>query len=108
MILAIISAIFCFAAAIIFFTPYFRHNSLLRPCAFYLIFEGVWTLASYAFLQLNPNNSFIFPINYIATIILMGYYIVVLIMHRNKSAAKKKELRQGRSQRSERSDGGGA
>ena len=91
MILAIISAAVCFAAAVLMFTPYFRKNSLLRPAAIYLLFQGVWTLLSYALLQLNPNNSFIFPINYIATIIILAYYIFVMITTRLKRKDKNKK-----------------
>lgn len=90
MILAIISAIICFAAAILMFTPYFRKMTLLRPLAVYLIFQGAWTLISYVLLQLNPNNGFIFPINYIATIIIMIYYIFIMLMTRIKSRSRRK------------------
>lgn len=78
MILAIISAIFCFAAAIFMFTSYFRKTNLMRVLSVFLAFEGVWILVSYLLLQLNPNNAFIFPINYIVTIVFMGYILFLL------------------------------
>lgn len=97
MILAIISAIFCFAAAILMFTPFFRKIVLLRPAAIYLLFQGVWILLSYALLQLNPNNGFIFPINYIATIAVVAYYIFVMVMVRfNKDPDKIKKSRRNK------------
>ena len=84
MILAIVSAIVCFAAAILMFTPFFRKNPPLRPIAIYLLFQGVWIMVSYALLQLNPNNQFVFPINYIATIVLLAYLIFVMVGSRFK------------------------
>ena len=75
------------------FTPHFRKVFLLRPVAFYLIFQGVWILLSYALLQLNPNNAFIFPINYIATIILIAYFIFVMIASRFKRKPKRDKRR---------------
>ena len=92
MILAIISSVVCFAAAVFMFTPYFRKITLLRPLAVYLIFQGAWTLLSYALLQLNPNNGFIFPLNYIATIIIIVYYIFIMAMTKLKSRSKRKKF----------------
>lgn len=91
MILAIISAVFCFAAAVLIFTPYFRRIPLLRPLAYYLFFEGVWQLASYVILQIDPTNGFIANINYIGTIVIIGCYIFMLVMTNIKSKKKKKK-----------------
>ena len=90
MILAIISAVFCFGAAVLIFTPYFRKIALMRPLAYYLFFEGAWQLLSYIILQLDPTNGFIANINYIGTIIIVGYYIILLVMTRLKSGKLKK------------------
>ena len=89
MILAIIAALVCLAAAALTFTPNLRGIRLLRPVAIYLIFQGVWTLLSYALLQLNPNNAFIFPVNYIATILLIAYFIFVMIFSNFKRKPRK-------------------
>ena len=74
MILAIITAVVCFAAAIIMLTPYFRKITLLRPMAFFLIFQGAWHIFSY-----------------IGTILIILYYIFILFMTRSKSKRKKRD-----------------
>lgn len=91
MILAIIAALVCLAAAAVTFTPNLRGIRLLRPIAVYLIFQGVWILLSYALLQLNPNNAFVFPVNYIATILLIAYFIFVMIASNFKRKLKKEK-----------------
>lgn len=96
MILAIISAVICFVAAILIFTPYFRKMAVLRPLAFYLFFEGVWLLLSYVILQIDPTNGFIANINYIGTIIIVGYYVFFLIMTNMKSRKKRKKAEKER------------
>lgn len=84
MILAIISAVVCFGAAVLIFTPSFRKIALLRPMAYYLFFQGVWQLISYIVLQIAPTNGLINPVNYIGTIIILGYYIFILLINSKK------------------------
>ncbi len=91
MILAIASALVLFGASVLIFTPYFRKISLLRPLAYYLFFQGVWQLLSYIILRLDPTNGFIANINYIGTIIIVGYYIFLLVMTKLKSGRKRKK-----------------
>ena len=91
MILDVISALVLFAAAVLIFTPYFRKVTLLRPLAYYLFFQGVWQLLSYIILQLDPTNGFIANVNYIGTIVIVGYYIFLLIMTNIKSKRKRKK-----------------
>jgi len=91
MILAIICAVLCFAAAIIMFTPYFRKITLLRPMAFYLIFEGAWHIFSYLIDDLYPTSVVPAYINRIGTILVIVYYIFILFMTHSKSRRKKKE-----------------
>ena len=90
MILAIIAALFCLAAGVVTFFPFFRKIKLLRPVGAYFVFEGIWLLASYALLQLNPNNSFIFPINYVVTILAMACCIFLMAKAKGSSRSKKK------------------
>ncbi len=84
MILAILSAVFCFGAAVLIFTPSFRRVALLRPLAYYLFFQGVWQLVSYIVLQLDPTNGFIANVNYVGTILILGYYIFILLINSRK------------------------
>ncbi len=91
MILAIISAVVCFSASVLIFTPHLRKISLLRPLAYYLFFEGVWQLLSYIILQVDPTNGFIANINYIGTILIIGFYIFLLLKAHLKSAKANKK-----------------
>lgn len=84
MILAILSAVFCFGAAVLIFTPSFRRIALLRPLAYYLFFQGVWQLVSYIVLQIDPTNGFIANVNYVGTILILGYYIFILLINSKK------------------------
>lgn len=85
MVLAIISAIICFIAAIIMFSQYYRKFTLLRPMAVYLIFQGVWQMASFLVLEIFPGNQIVLYVNYIGTGILLLYYILLLSMTKKKS-----------------------
>ena len=90
MVLAIITALVCFAAAIIMLTPYFRKITLLRPMAFYLIFEGAWQIFSYLINDLYPTSQVPGYVDRIGTIVIILYYIFILFMTRSKSKRKKR------------------
>ena len=90
MILAIICAIVCFAASIIMLSPYFRKITLLRPMAFYLIFEGAWQIFSYLISDLYPTSLIPSYVDRVGTILIILYYIFILFMTRTKSKRKKK------------------
>ena len=95
MILAILSSLICFIAAVIMFTPYFRKVTLLRPCAVYFIFQGCWQLVAYLVSQLSPGNEIMLYISFIATIVLLLYYIFILLMTSRKSKHKKTKQQNG-------------
>lgn len=90
MLLAILTALVCFVAAIIMFSSYFRKMPLLRPLAIYLIFEGCATLLSYFLSQLNPVSTLGDTIGQIGTIVIVVYYIFILVMTKSKSKRKKR------------------
>ena len=90
MILAIVTAIFCFVAAIIMLTPYFRKITLLRPMAFYLIFQGAWQIFSYLIYELYPTSVVPAYVDRIGTIAIVAYYIFILLMTHGKSRRKKR------------------
>lgn len=98
MILAIVSAIFCFGAAVLIFTPSFRRIALLRPMAYYLFFQGVWQLISYIVLQIDPTNGIISTINYIGTIAILGYYIFILLINSKKINKLRKKYESDRKE----------
>ena len=91
MILAFVTAILCFVAAIIMLTPYFRKITLLRPMAFYLIFEGAWQIFSYLIYELYPTSAVPAYVDRIGTIVIVLYYIFILFMTKKKSKRKKRE-----------------
>ena len=91
MILAILTAVVCFAAAIIMLTPYFRKITLLRPMAVYLIFEGAWQIFSYLISDLHPTSQLPGYVDRIGTILIILYYIFILLMTFSKSKRKKRE-----------------
>lgn len=91
MILAILSAVVCFAAAIIMLTPYFRRITLLRPMACFLIFEGAWQIFSYLICDIYPTSQVPGYVNRIGTILIVLYYIFMLLMTRSKSKRKKSD-----------------
>ena len=91
MILAFVTAILCFIAAIIMLTPYFRKLTLLRPMAFYLIFQGAWQIFSYLIYELYPTSPVPGYVIRIGTILIVLYYIFILFMTRMKSRRKKKD-----------------
>nr|WP_316625265.1 hypothetical protein [uncultured Ruminococcus sp.] len=91
MILAIITAVVCFAAAIIMLTPYFRKITLLRPMAFFLIFQGAWHIFSYLICDIYPTSQIPGYVNRIGTILIILYYIFILFMTRSTSKRKKRD-----------------
>ena len=91
MILAIICAVLCFAAAVFMLSPYFRKITLLRPMAFYLIFEGAWQIFSYLISDLYPTSPVPAYVDRIGTILIILYYIFIMFMTRFKSKRKKRE-----------------
>ncbi|MBQ9679137.1 MAG: hypothetical protein IJV48_00430 [Ruminococcus sp.] len=91
MILAIVTAVICFIAAIIMLTPYFRKITLLRPMAFYLIFQGAWQIFSYLIYELYPTSVVPGYVNRIGTILIVLYYLFILFMTRTKSKRKKRD-----------------
>lgn len=93
MFLAIFCAILCFAAAIFMLSPYFRKLPLLRPMAFYLIFEGAWQIFTYIVRDLHPTSLVPDYIGRIGTILIIVYYLFMLIMTRSKSKRKNRSRR---------------
>lgn len=91
MILAVICALLCFAAAVIMLLPYFRKITLLRPMAFYLIFEGAWQIFSYLISDLYPTSPVPAYVDRIGTILIILYYIFVMLMTMIKSKRKKRD-----------------
>ena len=94
MVLAILTAILCFAAAIVMLSPYFRKLPLLRPMAFYLIFVGAWHIFTYIIRDLHPTSMVPDYIGRIGTIIIILYYIFIMIMTRTKSKRKNRGRKQ--------------
>ncbi len=90
MVLAILCAVLCFAAAIVMLSPYFRKLPLLRPMAFYLIFVGAWHIFTYVIRDLHPTSLVPDYIGRIGTILIIIYYLFILIMTRSKSKKKNK------------------
>ena len=91
MISTFITALLCFAAAILMLTPYFRKLTLLRPMSFYLIFQGAWHIFSFLIYELYPTSKVPAYVNRIGTIIIVLYYIFILLMTHNKSKRKKRD-----------------
>ena len=88
MVLAIICAVLCFAAAIFMLSPYFRKLPLLRPMAFSLIFEGAWQIFTFIIRDLHPTSLVPDYIGRIGTILIILYYIFIMVMTRTKSKRK--------------------
>lgn len=90
MLLTIITALVCFVAAVVMFTPYYRKMALLRPMALYLIFEGVMIMLTYIISDLYPTSTTVDIINRVGTLIIVVYYIFILVMTKIKSKRKYK------------------
>ncbi len=91
MILTIITAVICFIAAAIIFSPYFRKIPLLRPAAFYLVFVGAWQIFSYIVSEISPTSPIPAYVGQIGTIAIILYYIFIMFMTRTKSKRKNKK-----------------
>lgn len=96
MLLTVITALLCFAAAIIMLSPYFRKIPLLHPMAFYLIFEGAWQIFSYLITDLYPTSLIPAYVERVGTIVIILYYIFILFMTRLKSGRKKRAAGESR------------
>ncbi len=92
MLLTIITALFCFIAAIIIFTPYYRKMTLLRPLAILLIFKGVMIMLTYILSDLYPSSTIGDTINTAGTLIIVIYYIFILLMTKSKSKRKNRTV----------------
>lgn len=90
MLLTIITALVCFVAAVVMFTPYYRKMALLRPMALYLIFEGIMIMLTYIISDLYPTSTTVDIINRVGTLIIVVYYIFILVMTKIKSKRKYK------------------
>ena len=88
--IAIISALVCFAVAVVLFTPLFRTVALFRPVALFFIFEGLWVLANYLVIQIWPGTSMMQWFHYIGIIIFGGYLLLCLFYSRPKKAKPEK------------------
>lgn len=93
MFLAIFCALLCFGASILMLSPYFRKIPLLRPMAFYLIFEGAWQIFSYLITELYPTSVVPDIVGRIGTSAIIIYYIFIMVMTRTKSKRKKRDER---------------
>lgn len=89
MLLAIISAAICLAAATIMYTPRMRSFQFYRPVGLIFLFEGVWLLADYIFRQIAPDNIFMMIIHYIGLGVLM-MYLILKILFGSKEKVKEK------------------
>lgn len=92
MLLAIISAVVCFAIATIMYTPRMRSFQFYRPIAFLFLFEGIWVLLDYIFRQIMPDNVFMQMIHYVGLIALGAYFAIKLFISSGKKSKKKKDL----------------
>lgn len=91
MLFAIISAIICFIFSIVLFTKNFRKIKALNPLAIYLIFQGIWQLASFIVLDMYPSNKIILYVNYIGTALLLIYYIFYLLINRGRAGKRRRQ-----------------
>lgn len=89
MLLAIISAAICLAAATMMYTPRMRGFQFYRPVGLIFLFEGVWVLADYIFRQIVPDNVFMMIIHYIGLAVLM-LYLILKILFGSKEKVKEK------------------
>ncbi len=88
MLLAILAAAACLAAATIMYSPKMRHFRYYRPVAVMFLFEGIWVLADYAFAQLIPGNVFMQIIHYLGIIAVVIYLIVCIILRSANNSKK--------------------
>ena len=91
MFLAIFCAVLCFGASVLMLSPYFRRIPLLRPMAFYLIFEGAWQIFSYLITEVYPTSVVPDVVGRIGTSVIILYYIFIMFMTRSKSKRKNQD-----------------
>ena len=92
MLLPIISAVVCLAAATIMYTPRLRGFQHYRPVALMFLFEGIWILLDYIFRQISPDNVVMEIIHYIGIIVLGIYFVIsVFFSAGRKSRTRKKD-----------------
>ena len=89
MLLAIISATICLAAATIMYTPKMRSFSQYRPVGLFFLFEGVWILADYIIKQMIPDNIFMMIVHYIGLSVI-GLYFVFSAVFLSKDGVREK------------------
>ena len=89
MLLAIISAAICLAAATIMYTPKMRSFSQYRPVGLFFLFEGVWLLADYIVKQFVPDNVFMMIVHYIGLSVI-GLYFVFSAVFLSKDGVREK------------------
>ncbi len=91
MVLVIIAAVCCLAAATLMYTPRMRSFPYYRPLAFFFLFEGIWLPADYAVAQIAPGAVFMSFIHYIAIILLVAYLVVCVFLNTRKKKGTKKK-----------------
>ena len=89
MLLDIISAAICLAAATIMYTPKMRSFSQYRPVGLFFLFEGVWILADYIIKQMIPDNIFMMIVHYIGLSVI-GLYFVFSAVFLSKDGVREK------------------
>lgn len=89
MILAIIAAAACLAAATIMFSPRMRSFRYYRPFALFFLFEGIWIMLDYAFRQIVPDNVFMDVIHYIGIIVIVVIFILNILFGSGKKKPEK-------------------
>ena len=89
MLLAIISAAICLAAATIMYTPKMRSFSQYRPVGLFFLFEGVWILTDYIIKQMIPDNIFMMIVHYIGLSVI-GLYFVFSAVFLSKDGVREK------------------
>ena len=89
MLLAIISAAICLAAATIMYTPKMRSFSQYRPVGLFFLFEGVWILADYIIKQMIPDNIFMMIVHYIGLSVI-GLYFIFSAVFLSKDGVREK------------------
>lgn len=89
MLLAIISAAICLAAATIMYTPKMRSFSQYRPVGLFFLFEGVWLLADYIIKQMIPDNIFMMIVHYIGLSVI-GLYFIFSAVFLSKDGVREK------------------
>lgn len=80
MILAIISAIFCIAVAVLMFMPFMRQFKFYQPLAAFFMFEGIMVLFDYIYKQISPFGTVSMYIRFSGYIVCCIYFIVKFLL----------------------------